>query len=459
MKKHALVAIAVLLSASGMLFTSCSSTGTSGGTSASTSVAEKEVASVVVKTMPTKTTYYIGETVFFEGGVVTIKYSDSTSEDVNMTDSRLEVSAVSTETAGNKNVIVKYSGKRVTFQIEVIAETFTVSFDLNYSGAAAATTATINKNETVSKPEDPTRTDYTFDGWFTTAAGTGTSFDFTTPVTENFTLYAKWLNNAKATYTVTFNPNFYGVAKTTEVKVEEGTTTTAISAPTVTGYDFGGWYDEAACTTEHNFTTPVSSNTTVYGKWAKKANYTGEHTYTLEAENVSLKGKTGKGLSGTVTEKGMIVNVEGINASGDKLVGYLYKTGLGIDFRFYSDIATTITLQTCLSQEVSGYTFTKDNYTISFNGSAIDYPSIVFSDSEVPATNAALPYATVKTFTLSTTLSVAKGKNLVSFLTSNSDAIVGTTMEAHAPLVDCIKVTANDAVIGWDANYDLPANL
>ena len=45
------------------------------------------------------------------------------------------------------------------------------------------------------KPTDPTRDGYTFGGWYTDEACTQ-AYDFSTPVTADLTLYAKWTKNA-----------------------------------------------------------------------------------------------------------------------------------------------------------------------------------------------------------------------------------------------------------------------
>lgn len=45
------------------------------------------------------------------------------------------------------------------------------------------------------KPADPTRDGYTFGGWYTDEACTQ-AYDFSTPVTADLTLYAKWIKNA-----------------------------------------------------------------------------------------------------------------------------------------------------------------------------------------------------------------------------------------------------------------------
>ena len=52
-------------------------------------------------------------------------------------------------------------------------------------------TATCALGSKLAKPADPTRTGYTFGGWFTDAACTK-AYDFSKTVTEAFTLYAKW---------------------------------------------------------------------------------------------------------------------------------------------------------------------------------------------------------------------------------------------------------------------------
>lgn len=42
---------------------------------------------------------------------------------------------------------------------------------------------------------------------------------------------------------------------------------TVPTAPTATGYDFGGWYGDAACTEAFDFTAALDDNVTVYAKW------------------------------------------------------------------------------------------------------------------------------------------------------------------------------------------------
>ena len=73
----------------------------------------------------------------------------------------------------------------------VPVEEYSVMFMLNYGDAGAYTAETVKAGETVSKPATPTRSGYTFKGWFTAAEG-GAEYDFTQAVTADVTLYAQW---------------------------------------------------------------------------------------------------------------------------------------------------------------------------------------------------------------------------------------------------------------------------
>ena len=66
---------------------------------------------------------------------------------------------------------------------------YTVTFNAN--GGSAVTEQKVEYNATASEPSDPTKTGYTFAGWYADAELT-TAFDFATPVTADTTLYAKW---------------------------------------------------------------------------------------------------------------------------------------------------------------------------------------------------------------------------------------------------------------------------
>ena len=74
---------------------------------------------------------------------------------------------------------------------ELPVEEYSVMFMLNYDDAGAYTAETVKAGDTVSRPASPSRSGYTFTGWFTAADG-GVAYDFTLAVNSDVMLYAQW---------------------------------------------------------------------------------------------------------------------------------------------------------------------------------------------------------------------------------------------------------------------------
>ena len=135
----------------------------------------------------------------------------------------------------------------------------TVSFDSNGGSSVAA--QSVNYNTTASKPADPSMTGYTFAGWFTDKEGKN-AYDFSSKVTGDITLYAKWNINS---YTVSFDSN-----GGSSVAAQSATYNTAASKPadpSMTGYTFAGWFTDKDCTTAYDFSSKVTGDITLYAKW------------------------------------------------------------------------------------------------------------------------------------------------------------------------------------------------
>ena len=107
-------------------------------------------------------------------------------------------------------------------------ESWTVAFNSN-GGSACDTKFVATADGKLVKPADPTRDGYTFGGWYTDEACTQ-AYDFSTPVTADLTLYAKWTKNA-------VNPGGNGGAGSNGGAVAPGhkpTTKTTVSTKTET---------------------------------------------------------------------------------------------------------------------------------------------------------------------------------------------------------------------------------
>jgi len=173
---------------------------------------------------------------------------------------------------------------------------FTVSFNAN-GGAAISDITDVRWEAAIDKPADPTRTGYSFLGWYQDASLTN-PWDFASDtVTEATTLYATWSVNE---YTITFDSN--GGSPVAAITQDYGTAVTTPANPTRTGYTFSKW-DPALPS------TMPAENRTHTAIWNANINtaYTVEHYlqdvsgsgYALQ-ETESLTGTTGSTANATV---------------------------------------------------------------------------------------------------------------------------------------------------------------
>jgi uncharacterized repeat protein (TIGR02543 family) len=153
--------------------------------------------------------------------------------------------------------------------IESVA-TLSVTFN-SQDGTAVSSQVILATDGSVGKPADPTRTDYTFGGWYKESACTN-AWDFNTDVaTANVTLYAKWTAVTSATYTLTFDAQS-GTVSPASKSVTMGAAVGELPTPARTGYTFDGWFTavngggtQYTAGTVYN----VEGNTTLYAKWTQ----------------------------------------------------------------------------------------------------------------------------------------------------------------------------------------------
>lgn len=325
-----------------------------------------------------------------------------------------------------------------------------VTFDYNYEGAPEAQQITVAYGGTVSLPEEPEREgDYVFEGWFLDAEATE-PFDFTSSITEDITLHAGWLERTEGYSIATYylNDGSDGVYMRVEFEDNSRLTEPATS-PTSEGLVFDGWYEDAECTTEFNFSLRRTGDISIYAGWRT--------VYTFEAEYTDLTGKYGSGYSGSNSDLGLITadNTEHGTASNGYYVGWLYYTDAYLEFTFTADAAADdVTLVFRLSAEYDDLNATGDELVVEVNGTAYDFPvSIECYDILEMNTYGVKDFAD---YTLSTRVSVQEGENTVRFVINNSYQGSGATMNAKAPLIDCMYIytTANLTLNEYTGNLD-----
>ena len=180
-------------------------------------------------------------------------------------------------------------------------EEFTVTFDSD--GGTPVATQIVQKDGTATEPTaKPTKAGYDFAGWYQT--GKTDKYEFSTPVTGDITLVAKWSKSGKEQFTVTFDSK--GGSPVAPLIVEKGGTATKPDpAPKKTGYAFVEWQLRGV---RYEFTEKVTENITLVAEWKRAA----EVTITVVDGNDKVEGATVTIVDGDGDEHKGDTNKDGV---------------------------------------------------------------------------------------------------------------------------------------------------
>jgi len=210
----------------------------------------------------------------------------------------------------------------VTLYAKWTAKSYTVSFNAN-GGTSDPASKTVTYGNAYGDLPTPTRTGYTFGGWYTSASG-GSKMISADKVTTagNHTLYAHWTVNS---YTVSLHGNG-GSGGTALTSYKYGTGAALPTDWKKTGYNFVGWYSNSSLTGTKvtSISATATGNKEYWAKWTP-VSYTISYTldggtvagnltsYTIESNAITLKnpaktgytfaGWSGTGLSGSTNMK------------------------------------------------------------------------------------------------------------------------------------------------------------
>lgn len=317
-------------------------------------------------------------------------------------------------------------------------EVYKVTFDFNYEGAPAAVVQEVKSGEKAETPDEPKREGYVFDGWSTSADGTGDyAFD---AVKGDATVYARWKDDPNFV-SVTFDLGEGGDPVIVKVKKED-----RVAAPEIEreGFEAVGWYKDEALESEYNFQLLVNAPLTLYAKWVKQ--------HTFEAEYCDcIRDMTGPGWSGNAENLAMIIEDKFGTASNGYFVSYLYQRGMTLKFTVNSDVAVKkARLKVRLSTQYIDLNLTSAIYRITVNNVGQGYDAIKINHDPGDMTNSGMtPFKDY----LICEVDLIAGENVITLMTDNDMPTAGSTMKAHAPVVDCIKITA-DANLTWTKDYN-----
>ncbi|MBP5177535.1 MAG: InlB B-repeat-containing protein [Clostridia bacterium] len=416
----------------------------------------KTVSKIEIERQPDKTFYEVGETFTVEGGLIKVTYTDGSTQVLPMSSPSFSVSEPSMVAVGTKNINVRCGTNKATFTVRVASRSFNITYNFNYEGAPEPEVVRVVRGD---KAEDkrPVRDGYTFVAWYANKDFIYT-YNFNASVEDDAVVYAFWKRNGAEYVDVTFDRNYYGdLYETYTYPVESGTAVAKPTDPVRVGYTFDKWVK--ADGTPFDFSSTVAEDITIKASWTKIDN--DRHVYVFEAEDTSLKGKSGPAFSGEASEEAMIVNAPANRGcSNGRFVSFLYRIENSLDFYLASDEELTdVTIYLRLSAELRDYTFDPSNYAVELNDVPLNYAPITFvgvpfSFDHDPAS--ALDCLPFEDYTIAVNATLKKGANVIRLTTKNSDPMDGTTIVAAAPIVDCLKIETTGVVI-WDANRGLPA--
>ena len=239
----------------------------------------------------------------------------------------------------------------------------TVTFNTN--GGSSVPEQKVDDGAKAVKPADPTKTDYKFAGWYKDS-GLSETYDFSTPVTGDLTLYAKWdeAKPAPVMHAVTFVPdNGQMIAGQS---IEDGKTVTKPANPTKKGYEFDGWYTDKKFTEEYDFSTPVTKDLTLYAKWTavKPDKPTpSQHTVTFDTNG-------GSTISPVTVEDGKpVAKPTDPTRTGYKFAGWFTDAKLTVGYDFSKPVTSDLTLFAEWEKDDSGTTTppTVTQHTVTFD--------------------------------------------------------------------------------------------
>lgn len=162
--------------------------------------------------------------------------------------------------------IIKYSLLLLLIIILIVGVIYYAYFkkDLkvifNSNGGSVVASMSVNLDGQINEPSVPTKSGYTFDGWYLN----NEKFNFNTVIDENITLIAHWVKNEEKSYIIKFDT--LGGTNIENLIVLEGHILEKPVNPIKDGYEFICWQYHNK---EYDFSNPITNDMVLVAKYKK----------------------------------------------------------------------------------------------------------------------------------------------------------------------------------------------
>lgn len=340
---------------------------------------------------------------------------------------------------------------------------YTVTFDLNYTGATGApANQDITYQGNVTRPENPTRDGYTFLGWFLGAGDEAAEFNVASgQITEDTVLYAHWAVASSGKVTITFQYKTGSNTVTHATKeIDNGTALGASNMPnnpsfavthTETDYMFVGWFNDSDMTSSYDPNRIITTDVTIYGRILKRNIF--------EAEYADLTDMHGAGSSVELYEEAMIFGYDkigaGNNTGADWVSNGWYLAGLYYEGAYiYYDLEVSKAIKDAVFvmrvssefKELHHNPLTPETFGVMINGEDFNYElpltlPLPNTEKEADPDGEKTPFSDV---IISYHFNLDAGFNRIAFEVRNSWDYGSGTFKANAPMIDCFYIFAEE---------------
>ncbi len=232
----------------------------------------------------------------------------------------------------------------------------TVTVTFNSNGGSSVAPQTFTRGGKATQPEDPTKENTTFLGWFEDLTNEN-AFDFNTEINSDKTLYAKWQGYPVISF------DTHDGSSVASQSVPSGGRASRPEDPTKEGYTFLDWYISTTSTVPFNFDTQITEDITLHAKWEAYP------VVTFDSNGGSFSGNIST-ITQTVAKGGKAIQPSNPTRENYTFLGwYESKTG-GAEFNFNTAINANKTLYArwepypVVTFDANGGSFTGNTSTI-----------------------------------------------------------------------------------------------